>query len=166
VLATPRLRVTTWQPGDLADLCALHADPVTMRFMRSGVENESQVEARLDTYLLEQVEFGWTRWRLEDVSGAMIGRAGFRMADDQQHRELGYLLARSAWGSGLATELARALTQWHFDHPDDRLRPELFAHTLVDNVASQRVLGKAGFALEREAAGVAHFVATSAQWSA
>jgi ribosomal-protein-alanine N-acetyltransferase len=150
VLETPRVRFTTWRPADIDDLHALHADPNTMRYMNSGVEDEAQVQTRLDGYLREQIEFGWTRWRLEDQRGAMIGRAGFRLADDQQHRELGYLLAPSVWGRGLATEVALALTQWHFDHPDPRVSAELRAYAEVENAASRRVLEKVGFTLDPE----------------
>ena len=89
VLQTPRTRLTTWLPEDLPELCALHADPGTMRWMRSGVEDATRTRARLDTYLREQADRGWTKWRVEDRTGRLIGRAGFRLSDDGRRRELG-----------------------------------------------------------------------------
>ena len=47
---------------------------------------DTRVQTFLDTYLREQADYGWTRWRVEDLNGAMVGRAGFRLSDDEQHR--------------------------------------------------------------------------------
>ena len=146
VLETAHARLTTWLPADLPELRALHADPRTMRYMRSGVEDELRTRARLDTWLREQAERGWTKWRAEDTGGAMIGRAGFSASTDGRRRELGYLLAPAHWGQGLATELARALVHWHEEHPDGVDRA-LGAFAFADNLASRRVLEKVGFTL-------------------
>jgi RimJ/RimL family protein N-acetyltransferase len=146
VLETPRARLTTWLPQDLPELCALHADPLAMRYMRSGVEDEDRTGARLAAYLEEQAARGWTKWRVENRAGRMIGRAGFRLSDDGRRRELGYLLDPACWGRGLATELARALVRWHREHPDG-LEPTLAAYVSAGNAASRRVLEKSGFVL-------------------
>lgn len=145
VLTTRRARLTTWLPADLDDLRALHSDPLAMRHMRSGVEDERRTRARLDTFLHEQSERGWTKWRVEDAEGRMLGRAGFSPSSDGRGRELGYLLAPEHWGRGLATELARALVQWHRGHPGD-VEPSLGAFAFAENTASRRVLEKCGFA--------------------
>jgi RimJ/RimL family protein N-acetyltransferase len=161
VLETPRARLTTWLPQDLSELCALHADPVAMRYMRSGVEDQARTGARLASYLEEQAGRGWTKWRVEDRTGRMIGRAGFRLSDDGRRRELGYLLEPAQWGRGLATELARALVRWHRQHPDG-LEPTLAAYVCADNAASRRVLEKSGFVLagpgEREGPGMLRYL--------
>jgi RimJ/RimL family protein N-acetyltransferase len=150
VLSTGRLRLTTWLPGDYADLCALHSDPLVMRYLRSGVEAAGETRTRLGRFLREQVELGWTKWRLEDVDGRMVGRAGFNLTADGQHRELGYVLTPRLWGLGLATEIAGALVRWHREHPDPGRRPELHAYAFADNAASRRVLAKVGFAVVGE----------------
>jgi len=137
--------MTPWEEGDLADFHALHADPVTMQFFLSGPYDEVQAARRLADFRREQVEQGWTKWRVGDRAGRTVGRGGFGLADDGVHRELGYLLARELWGQGLATELARALVGWHFAHPDPRLSRDLLAFAHVENRASRRVLEKVGF---------------------
>lgn len=143
ILETARLRLTTWDPSDLADLAQLHNDPDVMTHLGDGSpEPHAKVQVRLDGYLQEQNGRGWTKWRIENAVGTMIGRAGF--SPFAKGRELGYTLARSCWGQGFATELAQALVDWDEAHPLTSLRP-LNAFAVTDNVASRRVLEKVGF---------------------
>lgn len=154
VLSTGRLRVTTWLPSDYADLRALHSDPLVMHHLRSGVESAAETRARLDRFLREQAELGWTKWRLESADRRLVGRAGFNLGGsdlaDGQWRELGYVLTPGLWGLGLATEVAGALVGWHRAHPDPRLRAELCAYAFAENGTSRRVLEKVGFTLVGE----------------
>lgn len=140
ILTTPRLTVTSWEPQDFADFQALHADPLTMRSFASGPYDQARAASRFADFRQEQVEWGWTKWRVQDASGRTVGRGGFGLSDDSQQRELGYLLAPELWGQGLATELARALAAWHLAHPDPRLSRDLLACAHVENGASRRVL--------------------------
>lgn len=142
VLATSRLRVTTWLPGDVEDLHRLHADPVTMRWVRHGrPETRAEIERLLACHLDEQSDRGWTKWRVADRDGMLIGRAGFGAHEDGLGRALGYTLRRDLWGRGLATEVAAGLVAWHRGNSD----AELWALAAIENIASQRVLEKVGF---------------------
>ncbi|KAI8822615.1 GNAT domain-containing protein [Fimicolochytrium jonesii] len=89
---------------------------------------------------------------VERSTGEVIGKAGaFRPP------EIGYILRRSAWGKGYATEALRGLIDAMFsgafgdiqcDHDDGLgVRPLSFVFADVDprNTASLRVLGKLGF---------------------
>ncbi len=142
VLATNRLRVTTWLPEDVEDLHRLHSDPVTMRWVRDGrPETRSETERLLASYLDEQHDRGWTKWRVADRDGVLVGRAGFGAHGDGRWRELGYTLRRDLWGRGIATEVATGLVDWH----RGRVDAELWALAAVENVPSRRVLEKVGF---------------------
>lgn len=145
ILSTARLTITDWLPGDLADLVALHSDPLTMRFIGYGrPDTLAEARSRLDGYLGEQRTQGWTKWRVENRDGDMIGRAGFGEVDSC--RELTYALSRDLWGRGLATEIASALVDWHLEHPAHELSSSgLCAHVEVGNQASVRVLEKVRF---------------------
>jgi len=55
--------------------------------------------------------------------------------------DLGYWLARNAWGQGIMTEAASALVAWHFNRSDDLL----LSGWIRGNDASCNVLGKLGF---------------------
>lgn len=61
------------------------------------------------------------------------------------HVRLGYLLAESAWGEGLATELVEGFVQWCVRSRVASIR----AGVARDNPASRRVLEKNGFVRAR-----------------
>ncbi len=145
VLATPRARVTTWLEEDLGDLRALQSDPEVVRHLLRRAETPEETWTRLARYLTDQDERGWTRWRVEDEDGAMIGRAGYELGADGAHRELGYAYRRDTWGRGIATEVGLALVTWHDDHPEPRVSARLDAYAIDENHASRRVLDKLGF---------------------
>ena len=76
-----------------------------------------------------------------------IGDATLRIADSAElDAELGYVLARGAWGRGLATELGEKLLEVAFGWLGLH---RIWASTDSENVASQHVLAKLG--LRREA---------------
>lgn len=141
VLRTSRTVLTTWLKGDANALFQLHCDADTMRFVRNGhPESRHEVEELVRNYIFQQANFPWAKWRLADQDGHLIGRAGFGGTNDD--REISYLIARSHWGQGLATEVSSGLVEWHLSSaPHARLR----ALVALGNDASARVLDKVGF---------------------
>lgn len=73
----------------------------------------------------------------------MVGGAGFGVRDGL--RDLVYTLDRQHWGHGLGTEVAAAVRDWHWEHPDPHYPAELSAHAAQDNGPSRRILDKIGF---------------------
>ncbi len=146
LLGTRRTRITTWVEDDLADLRDLQTDPEVVRHLLRRAETPEETWTRLERYLTDQDQRGWTRWRVEDEDGRMIGRAGYELGEDGAHRELGYAFRPPLWGRGLATEVGLALLDWHDDHPEPRVSARLDAYVFEANVASRRVLDKLGFA--------------------
>ncbi|TWE11240.1 GNAT family N-acetyltransferase [Rudaeicoccus suwonensis] len=143
ILRTDRLVTETWLPSDVDDLLAVHSDVETMRFVRNGrPESRSETTVLIDEYIAEQAETGFTKWRVADHTGRLVGRAGFGAIDGG--RELGYTIRRELWGHGFATEIAAGLVKWHLANaPDVRL----YAYVAAENPASRAVLQKTGFDL-------------------
>jgi RimJ/RimL family protein N-acetyltransferase len=84
---------------------------------------------------------GW----LVRLNGRVIGDCGIHAnVDGAGCVEIGYGLAGPYWGQGLGTELAAAISDWLLSQPDVLV---VRATTLPSNVASRRVLEKAGFSL-------------------
>ena len=91
--------------------------------------------------------------------GLAIGGIGFSgPLDDDGRVDIGYGLVAAARGAGIATEALRAATDAAAVHGARTVG----ADTLLDNVASQRVLEKAGFAEVRRTADLVYFERTFA----
>ena len=84
-----------------------------------------------------------TRWALFDTQkNEFAGIAILKyIADDPKKAELGYVVTHENKGKGFATELAVGLLKYGFETID---LDEIFAVTDHENLASQRVLLKAG----------------------
>jgi RimJ/RimL family protein N-acetyltransferase len=86
-------------------------------------------------------EFPW--FLFERSSNRLVGSITARM---EGHRvNLGYVLSRSVWGRGYMTEAVAAVVSWAFSLPEIY---RVWALCDVENVASARVLEKAGMTRE------------------
>jgi [ribosomal protein S5]-alanine N-acetyltransferase len=89
-----------------------------------------------------------------EVQGHIAGGIGLLPASDVNRvsAEIGYWLGEAWWGRGIATDAVRGLTRHAFEaFPLNRL----FATPFAPNVASCRVLEKAGYRLEGRMIGCA-----------
>ena len=82
-----------------------------------------------------------------EANDAAAGGIGIRIGADvhRQTAELGYWLSQKFWGRGIMTEAVAAFTDFCFD--EFQLR-RIYAEPFANNLASARVLEKAGFAFE------------------
>ena len=80
-------------------------------------------------------------WFIRLHDGQRIGELGFKgLADGSV--EIGYGLSPEHWNKGYATEAVRAAVTWAASQPGVG---RIEAETEPDNIASQKVLAKAGF---------------------
>ena len=142
-LETPRLVL---RPFDADDVPAAHvwmSDPAVMRFYPFADRTLDDTRKRIDRYRRHHEDRGFAKWLIADRgTGEPIGDAGLMTLDELGWTDLGYRLARSHWGRGLATEAAVAWVRAARDLLD---LPSLGAFAHVDNAASLRVLVKVGF---------------------
>ncbi len=147
-LRTPRLLLTRICRTDLDDLVRMYSDPDVTATL-GGLRDAEFMEGYLDRQLAHWEQHGFGQWTLRDPdSGRFAGRGGLRFSnvEGRDQVELSYGFMKDCWGRGLATELARESLRIAF--MDLRL-PELICFTLTTNIASQRVMQKAGFRYER-----------------
>jgi RimJ/RimL family protein N-acetyltransferase len=78
---------------------------------------------------------------VEKSSGRWIGRVGPLMPEGWPGTEIGWTIARSAWGRGYAVEAAVAATDWAFENLG---KSEIIHCIGPDNAASQAVAIKLG----------------------
>jgi len=87
-----------------------------------------------------------TQWAIASPEEA-IGGIGLQLGEDIYRRtaEIGYWLGEPFWGMGIATRALETMTNYAFSQFDlDRVQAEVFEW----NLASARVLEKAGYCLE------------------
>jgi RimJ/RimL family protein N-acetyltransferase len=82
-----------------------------------------------------------------DVGGEAVGGVGYLVGEDVYRRsaEVGFWLAEPFWGRGIMTEAVLAITRLAFERHDIC---RVYAEVFEWNVASMRVLEKAGYARE------------------
>ncbi len=151
VLETPRLRLRHLVPTDLAFLSDLLGDPEVMRYYPSVLDREGAA-AWLDRQLQRYARDGYGGWLVERRSdGLAIGQVGAMRqqlaGDDEASVEVGYLLHRSAWGCGYATEAARATRDWIFTQ---LAVPRAISLIRPENGRSRRVAERNGFVVTRQ----------------
>jgi [ribosomal protein S5]-alanine N-acetyltransferase len=89
-----------------------------------------------------------TRFFVAGDPPELVGWGGFKGPPRDGVVELGYEIAESRWGRGLATAATRAMLAEAFADDEVTL---VIAHTLPEWNASNRVLQKAGFVYDGEA---------------
>jgi RimJ/RimL family protein N-acetyltransferase len=82
-----------------------------------------------------------------EIDGQAIGGIGIHPQEDihVKNAELGYWLAEPYWGHGVVTEAIKEIVDYAFQTFDIN---RVFARPFGTNLASQKVLEKAGFTLE------------------
>lgn len=150
ILRTERLVLRRWQPGDAEPFAALNADPEVTRFVGGPMTREASdaMVARFEAFLDER---GYGRWAVEEA-GTLVGFAGLGTHPFVGGAiEIGWRLARHAWGRGVATEAARAVVDVAFGEAGlDRI----VAVVHPDNAASIGVCRKLGMTLAEERDGL------------
>ena len=91
--------------------------------------------------------YGWWALELQD-NHKLIGWCGLGFLDETKETEILYLLGKSFWGKGLATEAAHFSRNYAFD--------KVKLDTVIglvhpDNLMSQRVLEKTGLSFDNRA---------------
>jgi RimJ/RimL family protein N-acetyltransferase len=142
-LESDRLTLRMLRDSDLDAYAEMCADPEVMLYIGDG-----QPLARPMAWRNLAMMVG--HWSLrgygllaaeERASGIFVGRIGFWNPDGWPGFELGWMLRRSFWGRGYATEGARLALQFAFTHLD---QPHVISLIHPENASSIRVAQRLG----------------------
>lgn len=144
-IATPRLRLRPPGTSDAPQVTGWAADPEATRFMIWPTHRDPAEAVAFLAACAPRWESGEEHvWAIVEPPGdEAVGTIGVRLRGHAA--ELGWILARSRWGRGYATEAASALVAALEAMPAVR---RLWAITNVANAASARVMEKIGMRRE------------------
>lgn len=147
-LRTERLLLRAWRDSDREPFAAINADPVVMEHFPSTLSRDESDDF-VDRVIAGWAARGFGLWAVEvtepeeDGPEGFVGHVGLMSAE---HRgsgtvEVGWRLAREAWGRGYAPEAARAALGVGFDSLG---LDEVVSFTVPQNTNSRRVMDKIG----------------------
>ena len=148
-LGTARMQMLPWSSGDWLQLKPIAQDSEVMRYISTG---QTWPDERIGQFVERQIacyaQRGFCLWRLlEKISGEMIGFCGLQPLEGAPDIEIGWWLACSRWGKGLATEAAREALRDGFGRVGLQ---RIVAIAQPENRSSIRVMEKLGMSFERE----------------
>jgi len=122
IFETARLIVRQYTEADAEQALVIYGDPEVMRFLGNGktapVENVEQmrrtlIERRIKRYEPNPRLGAWAA--VSKDTGRIVGTIILLNLDSTDEIEVGWHLARSAWGNGYATEGGRAAIEHGFN---------------------------------------------------
>lgn len=150
-IETERLLLRLPLADDAEAFVEIHQDPeviarrqVTLTSPLGGIEAGAR---NVDRMLRHWDTRGYGQWAVvERATARVIGCVGY-LHPENGDVELGWIMRRSRWGNGFATEAARAAIEWAF-----RTGRIDYVMSLIgkDNPASIRVATKIGLRLQGE----------------
>jgi ribosomal-protein-alanine N-acetyltransferase len=149
-LETARLWLRPLKNTDLGDLANIYRDPEVMKYrLFPAPATREQTQARLEQMMSHWDKHGFGRWAIiYKMNSDFIGHAGLEAIADTIDIEINYLLKRSYWGIGLATEAAKTILAYGFQVLQ---LPYIIAIAKSENIASLRVIAKLGMNYEKKA---------------
>jgi RimJ/RimL family protein N-acetyltransferase len=144
-LETERLVLRRWQPPDAAPFAEMNADPAVMEHIGVPLTRQES-DAFLQRIEQQFDDVGFGLWAVQErSSGALLGFTGLAVhghaAPTTSTVEVGWRLARPAWGQGFATEAAQAAVAHAFGA---LALDELVSITTTGNLRSQAVMRRLG----------------------
>ena len=142
---TDRLILRRWRDEDRAPFAAMNADPEVMRYFPSAMTRQES-DRMIDVIEARFEEHGMAQWALERRDDRrFLGFTGLAPATFEAPFtptiEVGWRLARFAWGHGYATEAGRAALRFGFE---ERHLTEILSWTARLNTPSIAVMERLG----------------------
>ena len=144
-MRSDRVLLRNWRDSDLEPWVEMNADPEVMEYFPAVLERV-EAEAMAERIRSHLDEHGWGLWALE-VPGEVefAGFVGLAEATFEAHFtpavEVGWRLARPAWGHGHASEAAKLAVGYAWDQLGC---DEVVSFTAQGNLRSRAVMERIG----------------------
>jgi ribosomal-protein-alanine N-acetyltransferase len=160
VLETERMLFRPHEERDRDAFCAMEMDAEVRRYVGGAPRTRESSEERFDGALNASNKSLLRMWATQlKADGSYVGRCGLYPHMDNSNvvegeAALGFYLARTFWGQGLASEAAQAFVQFGWDELGLQ---RIVTAVEIGNAASVRVLEKLGFVVEKTEVGKRSF---------
>ncbi|GAA3957126.1 GNAT family N-acetyltransferase [Allohahella marinimesophila] len=145
IAETDRLLIREFVFDDAERLAPILGDPAVMEYSINGPLSAEATTRFINACTESYSQHGFGQWALVDLdTQALIGFCGLSCVtiNQRQDVEIGYRLARSVWGRGLASEAASEVLTYGFGK---KALSSIIAIIAPAHTASIRVAEKAGF---------------------
>lgn len=143
-LTTARLRLEAISDSHFDGLFKLNSQAEVMQYITGKPETPEETRAMIELVKGRWIEYGFSWWSIIEIESNEIIGAGciqYLGRDPANPLEIGWRLRKEKWGMGYASEAARAMAAFAFDH----LKAEsLYAVCHQDNHRSAHVMKKLG----------------------
>ncbi|HCB76906.1 MAG TPA: GNAT family N-acetyltransferase [Sphingomonas bacterium] len=144
MIETVRLILREWRESDVEPFAAMGCDAEVMAFIGPPLD-EAGVRAAIERQRGFQAAHGYCFWAIERrADGAFLGFCGLKPGATgtpiEGEVEIGWRLARHAWGQGYAREAAAACLAWGWARGMSRIA----AITVPANVRSWGLMERLG----------------------
>ena len=145
-LETDRLNIRNWRADDWRLARPMSLDAEVMQYIgHSQPWSEEETRQFVSNRMSDFERYGWTMWPLVlRETEAFVGYCGFlrRVYGEYEGEiEIGYALAKDAWGKGFATEAGSKILQYGFETLGFC---RVIASARPENARSIRVMEKMG----------------------
>jgi len=148
IFKSDRLHFRNWTEQDRLPFREMGVSPEVMEFF-PGLLTEAESDALVDRAMAHYEEKGYTVYavdRIDQGKEEYIGFIGlytprFELDFGPDSTEIGWRTKPSSWGVGLATEGARAVLKYAFEHLE---LSKIYSMTSVTNKRSEKVMKKIG----------------------
>ena len=148
-LQTPRLILRDYEPFDLMDIQKYASDPEVVEYMEWGpntLEDTSRFLADVLKQGRKMPRMNYEMVILEKESNKAIGAVSLRVQSlEHKQADMGYVLNRNYWGTGIMTEAGKAMLEFAFNKLELH---RVWAYARTENAASIKVLQKIGMKQE------------------
>ena len=148
VAETERLILREFDLSDAPDFYEMNLDNEVMKYTGgvpfTSLEESEELIRNYDRY----INHGFGRWTVVlKETNEILGWCGLKYIKSVDEVDLGYRFKRKHWNKGYATEASIASLDIGFNEYDLDL---IVGRTMVDNVASRKVLEKVGMTYWKE----------------
>ena len=149
MIETKRLTLRPFNGDDLDIIAKLYSDEEIMAYMPIPVLDKETAQKLLTRFTAGWKDVPQINYEMAVVckeTNEKVGRAEITRHYAEESAMIGWMLIKSAWGRGLAKEIAKALIEYCFEELQVH---RVFALCHPDNTASWKVMEKCG--MHREA---------------